>query len=271
MCFERAGDTTWEILAKTILPRGVMATSMWREKSVDEKYKDREKRHRDKNKEKEKEKNIKERERKKEREERDRERERKRKVSRRKEDSVENGGVKKVDESVADKKETRTREEDMAKEQRKLDDEMEKRRRRVQEWESDDEEALPVENTNDHIDVDGDVKENNENEDGMVNGLDNGDTVTFVQNGDAMVEDEIDPHDAFMNTMVILEVTKLTAEVFVLDEKNSDNKVKENGRKKTRENGGEGLVQVGGKIGRSNSRFERGEEDREEFRALLHN
>nr|GFD60018.1 P-loop containing nucleoside triphosphate hydrolases superfamily protein [Tanacetum cinerariifolium] len=31
------------------------------------------------------------------------------------EDSVENGKVKKVDESVADKKETRTREEDMAK------------------------------------------------------------------------------------------------------------------------------------------------------------
>ncbi|GJY93073.1 DEAD-box ATP-dependent RNA helicase 42 [Tanacetum coccineum] len=191
-------------------------------------------------------------------EERDRERERK--VSRRREDSMENGGVKKVDESVADKKETRTREEDMEEEQRKLDDEMEKRRRRVQEWqekrrkeesekenadgetagktwtldgESDDEEALPVENADGDMDVDGDVKENKENGDGMVNGLDNGDTVTTVQNGDAMDEDEIDPLDAFMNSMVIPEVTKLTAEVAVLDEKSSDDKVKENGRKKT--------------------------------------
>nr|GFA83161.1 DEAD-box ATP-dependent RNA helicase 42 [Tanacetum cinerariifolium] len=67
--------------------------------------------------------------------------------------------------------------------------------------ESDDEEALPVENTDDHMDVDGDVKENKENGDGMVNGLDNGDTVTSVQNGDVMGEDEIDPLDAFMNTM----------------------------------------------------------------------
>nr|GEW97570.1 hypothetical protein [Tanacetum cinerariifolium] len=75
MCFERAGDKTWEILAKTMLPRGDIiaaqflftATSKWREKSVDEKYKDREKRHMDKDKEKEKEKDRKEREREKER------------------------------------------------------------------------------------------------------------------------------------------------------------------------------------------------------------
>ncbi|GJX14335.1 hypothetical protein Tco_0206093 [Tanacetum coccineum] len=158
----------------------------------------------------------------KEERDRERERERERKVSRRREDSVENGAVKKVDESVADKKETRTCEEDMAEEQRKLDDEMEKRRRRVQEWQKKRRKE----------------ESEKENADGKTAGktwtLDGeSDDEEALPNGDAMDKDEIDPLDAFMNTMVIPEVTKLTAEVSVLDEKSSDDKVKENRRKKT--------------------------------------
>nr|GEV97852.1 DEAD-box ATP-dependent RNA helicase 42 [Tanacetum cinerariifolium] len=138
-------------------------------------------------------------------EERDRERERERKVSRRREDRVENDAVKKVAESVADKKETRTREEDMAEEQRKL----------IMKW----------------------IKGGDEFRSGRKNeekrNLKKKMQTVKLLNGDAMDEDEIDPLDAFMNTMVIPEVTKLTTEVSVLDEKSSDDKVKENGRKKT--------------------------------------
>nr|GEW52928.1 hypothetical protein [Tanacetum cinerariifolium] len=85
MCFERAGDTTWEILAKTILPRGVTATSRWREKRVDEKYKDREMMHRDKDKEKEKDKKDREREKERVREREIREKERERERAKEKE------------------------------------------------------------------------------------------------------------------------------------------------------------------------------------------
>ncbi|PWA59862.1 P-loop containing nucleoside triphosphate hydrolases superfamily protein [Artemisia annua] len=83
------------------------------------------------------------------------------------------------------------------------------------------------------MDVDEDVKENKEKEDGMVDGADNGDTVTSLQNGDAM--DEVNPLDASMNSMVIPIITKLTTDVSVLDTKSSDlmkyDKVQENGRK----------------------------------------
>ncbi|KAI3711456.1 hypothetical protein L2E82_41558 [Cichorium intybus] len=202
---------------------------------------------------------VRDRDRKRRRREDDHKEERERKVSsRRREDSVDNSVVKKVDENSSDKKEVRTREEDMEEEQRKLDDEMEKRRRRVQEWqekrrkkeeereqtdepksgktwtlegESDDEEAAPVENEEGDMDVDDNVKQKGEiengNGDGIVNGSDSVDTVAPLQNGGDnhdMEEDEVDPLDAFMNSMVIPEVNKLIhAEVPVLDQKKDGN------------------------------------------------
>jgi hypothetical protein len=43
-----------------------------------------------------------------------------------------------------------------------------------------------------------------------------------LQNGDATDEDEIDPLDASLNSMVIPIITKLTTDVSVLDKKSSD-------------------------------------------------
>lgn len=205
------------------------------------------------------------------------ERERSTKVSsRHREDSVDNSGANKVDEKSSDKKEVRTREEDMEEEQRKLDDEMEKRRRRVQEWqekrrkkeesereqlgvagetdepksgktwtlegESDDEEAAPVENAEGDMDVDDNVKPVNEIGDGMVNGLDSEDTVPALQNGGDMDDDDIDPLDAFMNSMVLPEVSKLSnTEIPVLDQKSShskkDDKIQDNGQQRRKSAG----------------------------------
>ncbi|CAI9288558.1 unnamed protein product [Lactuca saligna] len=199
--------------------------------------------------------------------------ERERKVSSRRsrEDSVDNNSVaKKADENSSDKKEIRSREEDMEEEQRKLDDEMEKRRRRVQEWqekrrkkeesagetdelksgktwtlegESDDEEAAaPVDNENEEgdMDVDDNMKQKvdieNRNGDVMVNG--SPDTVAPLQNGGDMKEEEeeIDPLDAFMNSMVIPEVKKL--EVPVLDDQKKDGKkIQNNGQQRKRSMG----------------------------------
>ncbi|KAI3800576.1 hypothetical protein L1987_28667 [Smallanthus sonchifolius] len=199
--------------------------------------------------------------------------------SRRREDCVDNTGVKKIDDDSSDKRVSRTHEEDMEEEQRKLDDEMEKRRRRVQEWqekrrkkeesereqlgvtgeaegktwtlegESDDEEAIPVENADAEMDLDDNVKDTNQKGEDLVNGLDNGDTVPAIQNG-AMEEDEIDPLDAFMDTMVIPEVNKLiNTEVSVMDQKSSDlkkdDKNKESGQQqKKKKNGGRSMGRI---------------------------
>ncbi|KAK9056131.1 hypothetical protein SSX86_027220 [Deinandra increscens subsp. villosa] len=199
--------------------------------------------------------------------------------SRRREDSVDNSGAKKNDEDSSDKKVSRTREEDMEEEQRKLDDEMEKRRRRVQEWqekrrkeesereqlgingetegktwtlegESDDEEAVPVENGDAAMDLDDKVKDTNQNGDDMANGLDNGDAVTALQKDADMEEDEIDPLDAFMDSMVIPEVNKLVnTGVPVLDKTSSDlkkdDKNKDNGQQqKKKKNGGRSMGRI---------------------------
>ncbi|KAL0924043.1 hypothetical protein M5K25_004847 [Dendrobium thyrsiflorum] len=152
----------------------------------------------------------------------------------------------KGDDDEAEAKEKKTREQDLEEEQRKLDEEMDKRRRRVQEWqelkrkkeeqerekdgnvnveelnqtgknwtlegESDDEEADAVKYENDadgdevakdvgsgQNDANSDVMDiDYENRGAVSNGVD-------VADG----EDEIDPLDAFMNSMVLPEVEKL--------------------------------------------------------------
>ncbi|KAF8409871.1 hypothetical protein HHK36_002389 [Tetracentron sinense] len=141
-----------------------------------------------------------------------------------------------------DKKEKRTREEDLEEEQRKLDEEMDKRRRRVQEWqelrrkkeeterenlgegnddepksgknwtlegESDDEEAAPTVKLEKNLDED--ATPTGEGGDAMVVDAENGTTATFTENGGECVtaEEEIDPLDAFMKSMVLPEDEKL--------------------------------------------------------------
>ncbi|KFK30099.1 hypothetical protein AALP_AA7G216800 [Arabis alpina] len=140
---------------------------------------------------------------------------------------VENGGEKKV---------RKTREEEVEEEQKHLDEEVEKRRRRVQEWqelkrkkeeieseskdlkegkvwtlegESDDEQEEKVET---EMDVDGETKLEDDGDDKMVD-LEM-DTVTESGVADvAEDDDEVDPLDAFMNSMVLPEVEKLSSSV----------------------------------------------------------
>lgn len=192
---------------------------------------------------------VKERDRKRRRREdsRDRERERSSRSRRFREGSDDSGTRKRSEEDLSDKKEARTREEDLEEEQRKLDEEMEKRRRRVQEWqelkrkeesereklgvtenvdepksgktwtlegESDDEEAVAVEeNSEMDMNLDEDVKPIAEVADGMVVDSANGNAAAEPEaqsRGDGDMEDEeIDPLDAFMNSMVLPEVEKL--------------------------------------------------------------
>ncbi|KAG2698015.1 hypothetical protein I3760_07G131200 [Carya illinoinensis] len=156
-----------------------------------------------------------------------------------------------------------TREEELEDEQRRLDDEIEKRRRRVQEWqelrrakeeaerekggeanadepmssktwtlegESDDEE-VPGELETD-MDVDEDARPTNEQAEASVL-VDLGnetDAPTLLNGGDVDAEDdEIDPLDAFMNSMVMPEVEKLKSDLApsTIDDKNVDLKNKD--------------------------------------------
>ncbi|PIN13308.1 RNA helicase [Handroanthus impetiginosus] len=141
----------------------------------------------------------------------------------------------------------KTREEDLAEEQKRLDEEMEKRRRRVQEWqelrrkkeesekeklgppathesnsgktwtlegESDDEEAGPDGKVTMDVDEDGAVKPIGEDGTGMLIDSENGPIPASQNGGDHAIEDdEIDPLDAFMNSMVLPEVEKLNNSV----------------------------------------------------------
>ncbi|KAL6507950.1 DEAD-box ATP-dependent RNA helicase 42 [Orobanche gracilis] len=139
-------------------------------------------------------------------------------------------------------KKENSREEDFAEEQKRLDEEMEKRRKRVQEWqelrrkeesekeklgmpethqpnsgktwtldgESDDEEAGPQGRLEMDVDEDGVVK--HIGEDGNDMSIDQEiEVVPALQNvhDHAVGEEEIDPLDAFMNSMVLPEVEKL--------------------------------------------------------------
>uniref|UniRef100_A0A803MFQ7 RNA helicase n=1 Tax=Chenopodium quinoa TaxID=63459 RepID=A0A803MFQ7_CHEQI len=140
-----------------------------------------------------------------------------------------------------------TKEQDMEEEQKRLDDEMEKRRRRVQEWqelrrkkeeeerqqlgeanaeepkagkkwtlegESDDEEAATEGQSDTDMDVDRVFKPPVEAGDPMAVDVENGNA---LPNGGAAAaaaeEEDIDPLDAFMNSMVLPEVEKLSSAV----------------------------------------------------------
>ncbi|KAG9456616.1 hypothetical protein H6P81_001124 [Aristolochia fimbriata] len=173
--------------------------------------------------------------------EQDRERERERSRSEHNREDKEDSSRKKIEEDMVTK-EKRTKEEDMEEEQRKLDEEMDKRRRRVQEWqelrrkkeehereklgeasteepesgkiwslESDDEEPVPVAKTDKGVDQNGDSNHSNEDGDPMVIDSENGTSapITGSHTGNANEEEEIDPLDAFMNSMVLPEVEKL--------------------------------------------------------------
>lgn len=144
-----------------------------------------------------------------------------------------------------DKERKSTHEEEMEDEHKRLDEEMEKRRRRVQEWqelrrkqeeaerekhgeasanepklgktwtldgESDDEEGPATGKSDTAMDVDEDKKPvDKEPRDSMVVDGDNGTIASDLQEGTAgaPADEEIDPLDAFMNSMVLPEVEKL--------------------------------------------------------------
>ncbi|WCJ44773.1 Pre-mRNA-processing ATP-dependent RNA helicase PRP5 [Euphorbia peplus] len=151
-------------------------------------------------------------------------------------------------EDDSDKKETITREEELEEEQKRLDDEMEKRRRRVQEWqelkrkkeeserenhgeaantdeektgktwtlegeESDDEEGPGSGELGTDMDLDENANPDKEVVDTML--IDSKNGVAASENGgDSIIEEEeIDPLDAFMNSMVLPEVEKLNSAV----------------------------------------------------------
>ncbi|CAN4095033.1 unnamed protein product [Withania somnifera] len=166
-----------------------------------------------------------------------------------------------IDEVSAEK----SREEDLAEEQRKLDDEMEKRRRRVQEWqelkrkkeesereklgvdvgdeepklgktwtldgeESDDEDAVGKTGMDIDMDDSGKVMNDVNGAGGKVVSSNIGSDSPVTQNGgNGLVadDDEIDPLDAFMNSMVLPEVEKINKSVVnSLDGENSSLKEK---------------------------------------------
>ncbi|KAK6146970.1 hypothetical protein DH2020_017882 [Rehmannia glutinosa] len=160
-------------------------------------------------------------------------------------DGSQDNSRKKGDSDSEIKKE-KTREEDFAEEQKRLDEEMEKRRRRVQEWqelkrkeesekeklgvpvthepksgktwtlegESDDEEAGAQEKLTMEVDEDGAVKPIDEDGKGMSIDYEN-EVILFHENGGDhdVGDEEIDPLDAFMNSMVLPEVEKLNSSV----------------------------------------------------------
>ncbi|XP_050376771.1 DEAD-box ATP-dependent RNA helicase 42 [Argentina anserina] len=190
------------------------------------------------------------------------ERDRERSVSRsnRHRDDGTESPKKRSDGADSDKKEKATREEELEDEQRKLDEEMEKRRRRVQEWQElkrkkeEDEREKRGEETVDEkksgktwtLDGESDDEEAGKSETGMDvdgEGMDvdrevNGENVTDGEIIDAIVPDtdnttaaaedeEVDPLDAFMLSVVMPEVEKLntTVEPSSVDDENKEKTV----------------------------------------------
>ncbi|KAK7308892.1 hypothetical protein RJT34_05215 [Clitoria ternatea] len=174
---------------------------------------------------------------------------------------------------IKDEEKKPTREEEMEDEQRRLDEEMEKRRRRVQEWqelrrkkeeaerekhgeasanepesgktwtlegESDDEEGPGAgkQDTMMDVDVGGDDKPADEEpKDSVEVDIDNGTVASDLQDGTvgAAEDEEIDPLDAFMNSMVLPEVEKLnSAVVSSVSDKAADLKPKDKGDEPSR-------------------------------------
>ncbi|GMH20849.1 hypothetical protein Nepgr_022691 [Nepenthes gracilis] len=201
--------------------------------------------------------------------ERDRERSR---SSRHREGSVDSQRRKSDDDSDKGAKKATTREEDMEEEQKKLDEEMEKRRRRVQEWqelrrkkeeekrqnlgeandeepkagktwtlegESDDEEASPEGKL--EVDVDKDRAAKPTAEEGEDMAIDTV-NVTASQNSEEIGcstagDEDIDPLDAFMNSMVLPEVEKINNAAVTSDATNRSSEFKSMDKKDDRSNG----------------------------------
>ncbi|KAK1281978.1 DEAD-box ATP-dependent RNA helicase 42 [Acorus calamus] len=198
-------------------------------------------------------------------------------------------------EERADVKVVKTSEEDAEEEQRKLDEEMEKRRRRVQEWqelkrkkeeeklggagseepksgknwtlegESDDEEAK----SDKEASPDGDLDKpgGDGGDDTMI--VDSSLPVDGNEGGSKGDEEEVDPLDAFMNSMVLPEVEKLTSvdvtlesegkNVQTSDKKNSKGLSNGNESKKGVKNAAMGRIIPG-----EDSDYEYGELDKDE-------
>lgn len=169
------------------------------------------------------------------------EREHERRSKRHRDDSVDR--PRRSDDDSDRKEKKTTQEENTEEDQPKLDEDIEKRRRRVQEWqelrrkqeesereklgeanadepkcgkawtlegESDDEEVPPEETVETETAMDEDAKPLNENGDAMVMDFENGSVGRVLENVEGNVGDEeIDPLDAFMNSMVLPEVEKL--------------------------------------------------------------
>lgn len=206
--------------------------------------------------------------------------------SSRKMEGVDGSPRRKSDGDDSDSKEKakkQTREEEMEEEQKRLDDEMEKRRRKVQAWQElrrleeeaqrkkqgeasvvepesgkkwtlDGEESDDEDGTGKHtsMDIDEDGKlADNEPTDSMAVDVDKGTVASDLQNGDAgaPAEDEIDPLDAFMNSMVLPEVEKLNNAVNSAPSDNaSDLKPKDKGAESR--NGGQSRKGSNKSIGR---------------------
>ncbi|PIA39613.1 hypothetical protein AQUCO_02600218v1 [Aquilegia coerulea] len=172
-----------------------------------------------------------------------RERDRERSKSDRHRDDNDAGRRKKhVEEDSDNNKSGRSREEDLEEERRKLDEEVDKRRRRVQEWQrAKRNEELPNSDEpktgknwtldgesdgDDDMDTDEVPKEIvAEGQDPMVVDSNNNAEVDMQDGGKgADDEEEIDPLDAFMNSMVLPEVEKLRYEETEAGEKKPESK-----------------------------------------------
>ncbi|KAJ6773343.1 DEAD-BOX ATP-DEPENDENT RNA HELICASE 42-LIKE [Salix purpurea] len=158
-------------------------------------------------------------------------------------DNSEESTRKKSGEGDSDKNKSKTREDELEEEQKRLDEEMEKRRRRVQEWqelrrkkeetesekggeeanvdesksgktwtlegESDDEEAPPTGKSEMDVDLEENAIPDKEAGDAMVVDTENDISAPQSEGDAANGDEEIDPLDAFMNSMVLPEVEML--------------------------------------------------------------
>ncbi|KAK1259027.1 DEAD-box ATP-dependent RNA helicase 42 [Acorus gramineus] len=195
---------------------------------------------------------------------RDRERDQRSRSERHKDDGDESSRRRKSEEG-ADVKVVKTSEEDAEEEQRKLDEEMEKRRRRVQEWQElkrkKEEEKLggadseePKSGKNWTLEGESDDEEAKSDKEASPDGGldkpggDGGDDTMIVdsslpvdgnEGGSKGNEEEVDPLDAFMNSMVLPEVEKLTSVDVTLESEGKNVQTSEKKNSKGFSNGNE--------------------------------
>ncbi|KAJ3688418.1 hypothetical protein LUZ61_017582 [Rhynchospora tenuis] len=195
------------------------------EKEKDRKHREREDREREKERARRKE--EKEREREKRRREADRDEERRRREAERgQERETEREHKRRKKDSEEGSSKPMSREDELQEEQKKLEDEMEKRRRRVQEWQElrrkEQQERDGAESTKEEPAVAGknwtlegesDEEEDREKTEMEIDTV-NGESVANgeMESKKEEEEEEIDPLDAFMNSMVLPEVEKLQKE-----------------------------------------------------------